>query len=346
MNALENDRNITLIAPRRMGKTGLVKHLFYQMQRQNPDQVFLYMDIFSTQNLNDFVRLFAATLLGSLDSTPQKAIKKIGAFIRSFRPVFTLDSLTGNPRLTVDFFTEDSTVPLKELFDYLGASGKRIYIAIDEIQQLAYYPEKGVEALLRSHIQFLTNTHFVFSGSQQHVMQEMFLSPKRPFYHSTQIVTIDCIDQGEYYRFAAHFFKKAGYPLSREVFDIVYTRFDGHTWYVQSLLNRLYGYRRDPEEKWVEEAIREIVDESGYAFENLLAAYTTGQVKLLKAIASEGYVKEIVSHQFISRYGLSAASSIASAVQKLLDRELVYKSKAGYCVYDKFLAIWLRRHLF
>ncbi len=31
MDALHNGRNVTLIAPRRMGKTGLIRHVFYRL---------------------------------------------------------------------------------------------------------------------------------------------------------------------------------------------------------------------------------------------------------------------------------------------------------------------------
>jgi hypothetical protein len=66
---------------------------------------------------------------------------------------------------------------------------------IDEFQQVAEYQEEGAEALLRSYIQFLPNTGFIFSGSRQHLMAEMFLSAKRPFYQSTQIMSISAIDK-------------------------------------------------------------------------------------------------------------------------------------------------------
>ena len=58
LNALYNGRNVTLIAPRRMGKTGLIRHAFYHSKLQNPEITTLYMDIFSTQSLRDFVNLF------------------------------------------------------------------------------------------------------------------------------------------------------------------------------------------------------------------------------------------------------------------------------------------------
>ena len=113
LEALYNGRNITLIAPRRMGKTGLIHHVFYQLKEQKSDVVTLYMDIYSTQSLGDFVRLFANTVLGQLDSVPQKALNRIGQFIRSCRPVFTFDEITGTPKVTVDVSpTEEESTPV------------------------------------------------------------------------------------------------------------------------------------------------------------------------------------------------------------------------------------------
>ena len=150
LDALHNGRNITLIAPRRMGKTGLIRNAFYHLKEQKLDVVTIYMDIYSTQSLGDLVRLFANSVLGELDTVPQKAFNRIAQFIRSCRPVFTFDELTGTPKVTVDIASAEEESTLKEIFDYLGSSEKQCCIAIDEFQQIAEYPEKGVEALLRS----------------------------------------------------------------------------------------------------------------------------------------------------------------------------------------------------
>lgn len=297
--ALYNGRNLTLMAPRRMGKTGLIKNAFYYLKKEHPEISTFYMDIFPTTNLHDFTQLFANTIL------------------------------------------EEST--LKEIFDYLKSSEKRCYIAIDEFQQIAEYPEKGVEALLRSYIQFLPNVNFVFGGSKQHIMQDMFLSAKRPFYQSTQILAIGSIDKQEYYKFASGFFSGQKMLLGEEAFSYIYNGFEGHTWYIQAILNRLYSYRKSPDIALVNRAIEEIIDESVYAYESLLSAYTTANINLLRAIAKEGCVREINSGDFISKHRLKAASSINSSLKKLIDKELVYKSKDGYIVYDRFMSIWLRQ---
>ncbi len=345
-DALYNGRNVTLIAPRRMGKTGLIRHAFYRLKEQEPDIVTLYMDIYSTQTLGDFVRLFANAVLGKLDTAPQKALSRIRQFIRSCRPVFTLDEFTGVPKVTIDVAPAEEEATLKEIFDYLGSSEKRCYIAIDEFQQIAEYPEKGVEALLRSYIQFLPNVNFIFAGSKQHVMQEMFTSSKKPFYQSTQLLTIGAIDRDKYADFAARHFLKHGSQLPLEVFGGIYDQFDGHTWYIQNLMNRLYGYNQDVDDALVEYAVQQIVAEQSYSYAELLKAYSPGHVRLLKAIAQEGCVKEVLAGDFISKHRLRAASSVRASLKKLLYNELVYQTSCGYIIYDRFMGVWLRSQVF
>lgn len=346
LDALHNGRNVTLIAPRRMGKTGLIRHAFYRLREQEPDIVTLYMDIYSTQSMGDFVRLFANTVLGKLDAAPKKALTRIRKYIRSCRPVFTSDELTGIPKVTVDVAPAEEESTLKEIFDYLGSSEKRCYIAIDEFQQISEYPQKGIEALLRSYIQFLPNVNFIFAGSKQHMMHEMFTSSKRPFYQSTQLLTIGPIDCETYACFAVRHFAEHGFQLPHEVFDKIYSEFDGHTWFIQNLLNRLYGYNRDVDTKLVEYAVQQIVSEQSYSYADMLKAYSAGHIRLLKAIAREGCVKEVLAGDFINRHRLRAASSVSASLKKLLDNQLVCHTTCGYVIYDRFMNEWLRQQPF
>ena len=343
LDALHNGRNVTLVAPRRMGKTGLMQHAFYRLKEQNPDIVTVYMDIYSTQSMGDFVRLLAHSVLGKMDTAAQKAVSRIGQFIRSCRPVFTFDEITGMPKVTIDVSPQEEESTLKEIFEYLGASERRCYIAIDEFQQIAEYPEKGIEALLRSYIQFLPNVNFIFAGSKQHIMQEMFASSKRPFYQSTQLLTIGPIEREAYADFAIGHFAEHNLQLQRAIFDDIYDKFGGHTWYVQCILNRLYGYNRDVDKDMVAYAIEQIISEQSYSYESMLKNSSTGHLRLLKAIARETCVKEVLAGDFISRHKLRAPSSVSSALKKLIDNELVYKTPCGYVIYDMFMGEWLRR---
>lgn len=347
IDALSNGRNLTLLSPRRMGKTGLIMHAFHQIHETQPDVITLYMDIFPTQNLSDFVHLFAGTVLGKLDSGAKKALSRISKFIKSCRPVFTFDELTGLPKVTLEIDTGKEQNTLEEIFEYLKSSEKKCVIAIDEFQQITEYPEKGIEALLRSHIQFTPNVSFIFAGSKNHIMQQMFFSAKRPFYQSTQLINLENIAEETYYAFASGFFKAQGKTLTEEIFNDIYERYNGHTWYMQAVLNRLYATNAEKiTDKTVNAARKAIIADNEYAYESLVSAYPTGSIRLLKAIAKEGCAEQVMSGQFISKYRLKAASSVRSSLKKLTDNELIYKTDKGYIVGDRFLGEWLKNQLF
>lgn len=345
IDALYNCRNVTLTSPRRMGKTGLIKHAFHILNQQEEPVVTLYLDIFATRNLQQFVKVFSNAVLGKLDSAPQRAVKRITRFVRSCRPVMTFDEMTGAPKISVDFVSNDYETMLKEVFDYLKSADRRCYIAIDEFQQIADYPEKGVEALLRSYVQFVPNVQFIFSGSRQHMMEEMFLSAKKPFYQSTQMMGLGSIDRRLYHEFALEHFERSGRSIGREVFDYIYDRYEGHTWYVQNILNRLYAGCGEISVNSAKAAEDMIIEENAYAYESLVRAYPEGSSRLLRAVGAEGKVREILSGGFIMKHGLKAASSVKSALMKLIDNELICHSADGYMVYDRFMGEWLRRNV-
>ena len=146
LSALHNGRNITLVSPRRMGKTGLIKNVFYTLQEKEKNAKCFYLDIFSTQNLREFVALLGREILGKLDSLSQSTLKTLLSFFKSCRPVITMDELSGIPSVSLDIVPSKEEETLKEIFDYLRQSERECYLAIDEFQQIMEYPEKKWKA--------------------------------------------------------------------------------------------------------------------------------------------------------------------------------------------------------
>ena len=305
MRALHNERNVALISPRRIGKTGLIHHAFAQITNEHPDIRCFYMDINATRNLQQFVELFAKTF-------------------------------------SITVSNEQKEESLKHVLDYLKDSDKRIYVAIDEFQQISEYPEKNVEALLRSHIQFIPNVVFVFAGSKQHIMAEMFTSAKRPFYQSSQMLSLSPIDKKVYCEFANNLMEKKCMKLSEDVFGYVYDIVDGQTWYVQHILNRLYDIGGEIDIRIVNDTIMTSVMEQEVAFLYYYESLTYNQSQLLLAIARDKAVESVLSQDFIHRHGLPASSSVSLALKALIEREFVYKYNGKFIIYDRFFAIWLR----
>lgn len=343
ISALYNGRNVTLISPRRMGKTGLIRHAFHRMEAEKQAKCY-YVDLYKTDSLASFVEQLANVVLGSLDTNEEKVIKKVSTFFKSLRPLFSFDSLTGVPTFMVDVKPEWAEHSLAEIFSYMEQSGQQCIIAMDEFQSIADYGDRNVEALLRSHIQQLTSVHFIFSGSQRHVLETMFASANRPFYQSTQILNLYEIQEQSYYEFANEKLLGHGQRLNADAFGYLYEKLAGHTWYVQVLLNCLYE-SGEPliTLDVIDDTLNRVVDENEATFQTFMRLVTHTQAKLLKAIAKEKSVQQALGQSFISQYHLGATSSIRSALKTLVEKELVLDVQGAYQVYDRFFALWLKR---
>ncbi len=174
-------------------------------------------------------------------------------------------------------------------------------------------------------------------------MSEMFLSAKRPFYQSSQIMSLPLIDVGEYEAFANKWLKLKGFEISDMDFRYLYDMVDGQTWYVQSILNRLYENGEAIDKSVIAQTVDNIIHEQEDSFINYCKSLTDNQVALLSAIAKEKGVTSALSQEFIRKYSLPAASSVSIALKALQKRDFVHEFNGKIIVYDRFFSIWLRR---
>ena len=342
--ALKNGRNLTLISPRKIGKTGLIDHSFYQMKKDEKDAICLNIDIFATKNLQEFVETLGRAVIEDALEREKSFVAKVLDFFKGLRPTITPDLLTGVPTVSINVVPVQAEYTLKSILTHLNELNKPVYLAIDEFQQIMEYPETGIEALLRSHIQHIYHVRFIFSGSKKHMMEEMFCAPNRPFYQSTQLMNLEPLHEEIYYDFARRFFEVKKGSLNRQVFHNLYSRFDGYTWYMQAVLNRLYKYDKKVEtDSQVAEAILFHIKTMAPHYQTITSFLTDNQFSLLKAIALAEVVQQPLSGEFIKRFELPSASSVKAALAVLTEKDLVYQSTEGYIVYDRFLGLWLKR---
>ena len=337
-----NGNNVALISPRRLGKTGLIQHCF--QQKEIKDQYYTFIvDIYATKNLQEFVYELGKAVLGVLKSRGRKAWEKFLNTIGSLRSNISFD-INGNPEWGLG--VGDIKVPeftLDEIFAYLEQADKPCFVAIDEFQVIADYPDNKVEAVLRTRIQKCRNTCFIYSGSQRHMMAEIFISPSRPFYQSTSLMTIEPINCEKYVEFAQGLFREHHKEISREAVVSTYQRYEGVTWYVQSVLNALFTLTERNgvcTKEMIEPAIQQIITQQSFAYKALLFQLPPKQKEVLMAICKEGKATNLTSRSFLQRYHLTA-SMVQGAVKGLLEKDFITHDMGTYTLYDQFFAQWL-----
>ena len=342
---LRNCNNLALISPRRYGKTDLIRHCFNQDEIKGNYYTFI-IDIYSTKSLADMVNKMGKTILEALKPKGKRAWEGFLDVVHSLQAGVTYDG-AGLPSLTLsvgDIVNPNNT--LDEIFDYLRNADKPCLVAIDEFQQILKYEDDNVEAALRTYVQYCSNENFVFMGSQRHLMGAMFVSPNRPFYQSVTVMNLHLIDLEKYWTFCETNFAKAGKTIDKEVVDRLYERFAGVTFYLQKVMNVLF--MRTPEKGHCDitalaPAIDYIVDFTSLTYEDLMYQLPEKQSLVLKAICADGKVSQITSGKFSKKHGLASPSAVKSAVNALLDKDLITQEKGVYEIYDKFFEIWLKK---
>jgi len=344
IDAIDNQKNTTIVSQRRLGKTALIKHCFNTLQNRK-DVSLHYFDIYSTQNLREFTNQLSTSLLGYFESKPEKVFQQILKLLGQFRPKFSIDELTGKPSIELSLQSDAETgQSLGALFNYLVVQKKKIVIAIDEFQQITQYPETNVEAILRTHIQGNNNISMIYSGSNRHMLVSLFNDYARPFYQSSGFLFLGKLDKETYKTFIAGHFNKAGTEISQEALDSIMDWTLGHTYYVQEVCSSLYAINFShigvPE---VNRIIIQLMEERTPLYQIYRDLLTSSQYALLKALAIEGQTEQPTSTGFVTTYQLGAVSTVKRSLEALVNKNIVFYEDGKYHLIDIFLMRWLQR---
>jgi AAA+ ATPase superfamily predicted ATPase len=350
VRTLENKAHILLTSPRRMGKTQLIRHVFEQPSIKDNYYTF-YTDIYPTTSLHEFVLFLSKEVYSVLVPKGKTVLNKFLAGLHSLAGSFGYDPLTGMPIFDLklgDIHSPELT--LEEIFRYLEQADKPCIFAIDEFQQIANYPEKNVEATLRTHIQKMSNCLFIYAGSNRHIIENMFNAPAQPFYNSAEQIFLDRISKEVYTRFAEEQFAKANRKITPEAAALAYDLFEGHTYYVHNVLHNAFAYI-DPDKAVdvndINKTLDDILEEKGRTFASVMNQLNYQQKETLVAIAKEGKASGVTSVAFVKKHTLKSPSSVQYAINTLLEKQLLTYQNEGrtkiYCISDRFLDMWIRR---
>lgn len=345
----ENDSDTTIISQRRMGKTGLIYRLFDEIATRSLNILPVYIDIYASRNIDDFIKLTAEGVLRAFPEETSSFGKRFMKFVKSLRPQISFDTLTGDVQLRIAYQSnQEKEHTLKELFDYLDSQNIRILLAYDEFQQIRDYPEQNIEELLRTYMQPLKNIHFIFCGSQKHLMADIFTNAKRPFYSSTTFVSLDKISADKYHPFINQLFAENGRQISDDAIDYILEWTKRHTYYTQSLCHTVFSDgAANVKTEDVKTSCLEILQQNEMMYLQYRQMLTAAQWNYLIAIAKEGKVMQVTAKAFLTKYHIGTPSVSKRIISSLLEKELLtdYVTKDGtyYSVYDVFMSRWLER---
>ncbi len=344
---LENiaDVNHTVIvAPRRYGKSSLVNEVMHE--HKAPHTWIDLLTVASGEEVTSKIIKGVTPLIFQLSSDSKKLQLQVQKFFKSLNPEITVGLLGQNIKLQLN---QEHAAAIEEILigldHYAQDMNKRAVIVFDEFQQISEFKESTtIEAMIRHAVERSKAITYIFSGSNRHLLTDMFSSSQRPLYRLCQIMMIDRIIETDYSPFLQQAAReKWGEALSEEVFRKIMFYTERHSFYVNALCNKLWKQDNLPQEEDVLTAWDWYINTHKSIIVSDLINLSLNQKKLVSSLA-EAPVQEIFSKNFIIKVNLPM-SSIKQAVEALIEKDIVYQNEQGqYQLLDPGVKYYLQHH--
>lgn len=323
---IESSNHLILISPRRYGKTSLVQKAVSTLNR--PTISLNLQLVTSTSDL-------ATELLKKvLNIYP---LEKIKQFFKNFRvaPIISMNPQTNT--FDVRFLPTSKATPILEdvftLIETLGKKGKKPIVILDEFQEIRDI-DKFLDKQLRSIIQLHQHINYVFMGSQESLMRDIFERKKSPFYHFGTLQTLEVIPYSDFETFLTDGFsllnKKTALSIAQNILSLT----KQHPYYTQMLAFHYFNALLRDKNATMQDVFLSIVRQHGIDYDRLWIGLNRKDRELILELiyVEKGLTEKNTQIPTSTRY---------SAYKRLLQNGYLIQSKEGYRVEDPFFASWI-----
>lgn len=335
---LENNQHIMIKAPRRFGKTSLIKQVFEHEKAFN----YIYIDLRRAMDLASLSNQILEKTYGfaGIDGFFEQFKKSITELLKTIQKVkiddigeITLKHLENGVKDEREYFLHSLEV-VEKISEKKNLNIKFVF---DEFQDILRISDDFILEQIRSVVQHHQNVTYIFLGSIESVMTKIFSSKISPFFHFAKIMELDGLDIEELFDYAKEVFDKKDISLDHSLSDML-KFLNGHPDYSIQVLQTLYY-------KTTVESIK-FIDYS------LCVEVLTSVI-----IANKPYLEELISktkqkkshyevlHAIANAYSPNLnPKSLYSIHSSLEDMGLIRKIGRGeYKINDIFLEILLKQ---
>ncbi len=343
----EHGINVILISPRRMGKTSLVKKVISEID--NPNIKIVYMDIYDCRSEYDFYNRFAESVLKSTSNQMDQIMENIKRFLVRVSP-----KISFSPEPTSEFslslgitpkdYSPEEILNLPERI--AKEKGIRLVICIDEFQQIGEFPDSlTVQKRLRGAWQHHQNVSYCFFGSKRHMMENIFLSRRMPFYMFGEMLHLDCIPTEYWVPFICSRFEKYGKHISEEFAKRICETVKNYSSYVQQLAwNVLAETEKEVDEETLQSGISSLLQQCNSLFIQQTEGLTTYQLNFIRLLCN-GIHSGFTSKSITEMYPIGSKSNIDRVKKSLEDKEMITIGKDGVYLSDCVFELWFKKEM-
>ena len=330
---LKSKNHLIIISPRRFGKTSLISKVINETSRP-----YVLLDLQLVTNVEDF----AAQLLKRIYRV--YPFEKLKQLVKKFRivPNISLNPVNNEVEILFQPMSPGSVLieDVLNLMERVSDKKKELIVVFDEFQEIKNIG-KELDRQFRSTIQHHQNINYVFLGSQESLMREIFEKKKSPFYHFGYLLPLDKIPSQEFLEFLSTGFK----PVTDKHVETakgILAITKSHPYYTQQLAFNVWELlnNKNKLENPVEDAAGEVIRHHDMDYERLWNTLNRTDMKNLIGMS----LSEItpLSLEFSKKYFTGASSTAFSSLKRLMQNGFVIKTESGYEIDDPFFKSWIK----
>ncbi len=333
-NNIKNTRHTVLISPRRYGKTSLVTEVIKSLDYPHCEMDFLLCG--NPDAAQAIILEKVGQLLYKILPKTSQLKKHMLNIFGKFRPEISLTyhEVEMGVKLHKDKNQSSDATTISDVLENLDKAAmlakKRVVIFMDEFQQIGLLGDQHViEAAIRHAAERSKWVSYVFSGSNRHLLFQMFSDKKRPFYRLCDNFVIKRISESEHILFIQkHAKSKWKKILDDDTMKIILRLSESHSYYINLICNYFWSNNIFPTADKVESIWKKYVQNQRAIFSSDIADLSNNQKTVLKYFAThlidQPYSKEVWLNTQLT------PASLKQAITKLISIDILFIDDNGY----------------
>lgn len=237
---LENNQHVMIKAPRRFGKTSLIKQVFEHEGKYN----YIYVDLRRATNLKSLANqiIEKAYTFAGIDNFFNQAKKSITGLLKSIQKIkiddigeITLQFIENDDFDEVDYFLHS----IETVEKIAAKKNIKIKFVFDEFQDILRIADSFILEQLRSVMQQHENVTYIFLGSIETIMTKIFEDKTSSFFHFARVMSLAGLDIEELYAFTKNVFDDLDVKYDESLYNLL-CFLQGHPDYSSQVLQSLY----------------------------------------------------------------------------------------------------------
>mgnify|MGYP000914854296 CR=1 FL=1 len=340
----KSKNDVVIYAPRRFGKTSLVRRVQRRLAAEGA--ITIFVDFSGIGSVNVVATRLAAAVY-EVTHGNENLWKKAIRVLTSFRPVMRPSSDGMNIEITAEVAAGRTGIELldaimKELQVFVNESDRLVNVVFDEFQEILVLPDaQNIEAIMRTHIQQYQASHF-FVGSQRRLLQNMFKDEHRPFFRSSLDFNLKEITSDHFVPFIVDLFAKGGKKLPDGIAKMLVRMVRCHPHYTIKLCYHVFEAAADEVSgDDIYAGFASLLADEHMLYESMLQAIPPQQKLLLRALAKEPTDK-LLAKDYVRKHDLGSSSAISHSTKQLLNLDYIEEGDDKiWKVVDPVFGFWL-----